>query len=423
MHAFIIKTSYRISPFDEEASAMPVGGTSLRQWQSEALRKNGFEVHFVESESEIPTDIERFVTFDNIFFTGRGIRLFVDAWKAHGKQSAQFALPRDSFFVRNFSDLQDSSYNENSRSYKIWLLSAGATFDEATTRDIKFKEIILDMPVPRAITGIASWQHSITTSIALEVVHWLHVFQMNLLSIQTRWVEHVTSHPFWSAWVLFKSFLRSPSILETLLRSDRFTNDISLRKILDAVAPNGNILGKNVSIHPSAIVEGCIIEDGVSIGAQALVRNSIISKGATLQERVNVAFSVIGQNSFVSKHSVIHACASFEEADMCMRGMQFCLVGRRAALTTRATPIDISPGKPIRVEVNGEVQEITQKMLGTCFGHEVFIGADVYIAPGRSIPNNIKIVSDTSKILTRVPKGLESGRTYSVKNSTLSPID
>ena len=423
MQAFIVKTSANITPFGEHVSTMPVGGVTLRQWQADALNKNGFDVRYVNSEDEIPTDIARFVTFDNIFFTFRGIRLFVEAWRKGGKQSGQFALPKDSFFVSNFSDLQDCKYAADHRLYKIWLLSPGDETSAARTQPINFKEVILNMPVPKAITGINAWEHTVTTSIALDVTHWLHVFQMNLLSIQTKWIEHVITHPLWSLSLLLKSIIKRPSLLLSLLRSDRFSSDHSLRKILDSIAPNANITGKNVSIHPTAIVEGCIIGDGVSIGPQALVRNSIISAGSTLQERVNVAFSVIGKQSFVSKHSVIHACASFEEADMCMRGMQFCLVGRQAALTTRATPIDISPGKPIRVEVDGSVQETQQKMLGACFGHNVFIGADVYIAPGRSIPNNIKIISDTSKILARLPKDVEPERTYAVKNSTLQLIE
>ncbi|MEE2901310.1 MAG: hypothetical protein VYC39_03230 [Myxococcota bacterium] len=422
MQAFIIKTSAHIVPFGEHVSEMPVGGVPLQQWQSDALTKNGLEVHFVESEADIPIDIPRFVTFDNVFFTFRGIRLFIEAWKKNDKQSAQFALPKESFFVRNFSDLQDCTFIEDHRTYPIWLLRAKERNSNAATLPIDFRELVLRMPVPKSITGFNDWEHTITTSIALEVSHWLHVFQMNLLSIQTRWVEQAITHPVWSICLLLKAIIRRPSLLIALLRSDRFTEAHSLRKIIDGIAPHANIRGTNVSIHPTAIVEGCIIGDNVKIGAQALVRNSIISAGSTLQERVNVAFSVVGKDSFVSKHSVVHACASFEEADMCMRGMQFCLVGRRAALTTRATPIDISPDKPIRVEFKGTVQEVKQKMLGTCFGHNVFIGADVYIAPGRSIPNNIKIVSDTSKILTRVPDSLEPGETYAVKDSTLHQI-
>ena len=56
MQAFIIKTSAHIEPFGDHVSEIPVGGVPLQQWQTDALTKNGLEVHFVESEAEIPTE-------------------------------------------------------------------------------------------------------------------------------------------------------------------------------------------------------------------------------------------------------------------------------------------------------------------------------------------------------------------------------
>ena len=48
---------------------------------------------------------------------------------------------------------------------------------------------------------------------------------------------------------------------------------------------------------------------------------------------------------------------------------------------------------------NLEYHEISMPMLGSCFGHQVFVGADVYIGPGRAIPNGVRVISDTGKIL------------------------
>jgi len=228
---------------------------------------------------------------------------------------------------------------------------------------------------------------------------------MNLLSIQVSWVDQVVAHPIWAMGIFLKSICGRP------------------KNLVDRLAKNGNRIGKNVKIHPSAIVEACLIGDNVVIGPQALVRGSIIGDGAHLQERVNIAFSVVGTKAFVSKHSVVHACASFEDADMCMRGMQLCLVGRKAALTTRANAMDVTPDHKIRVAFEGQYKEIRMPMLGSCFGHEVFIGADVYIAPGRAIPNGIRVVSDVSKILVKIPNALEPQKTYAIKNGGLVPLD
>jgi len=404
MRAYVIQTNKQISPFQEDVCNMPVAGTTLGQWQKEILEELKIPIVLVSRADEIPADVDRLIFHDNVFFSRRGLRLFLKGWKQSAHGTAQFALPDKTLFSEQFSDLQDCRVEHGQRIFNIWVIKKDALIEDATPLEIDYKDRVEELPLPSAITGLEKWEHPITSSVCLHVNHWLHVLQINLLSIQIKWIDTIMTRPIWATWLAFRSMFGSP------------------KNFRARIAQRANCIGKNVTIHPSAIVEGCIIGDNVEIGAQALVRGSLISEGVVLQERVNVAFSVIGPKSFVSKHSVVHACASFEEADMCMRGMQFCLVGRKAALTTRATPIDLAPGRKIRVDVDGEYVPIDMPMLGTCFGHEVFIGADVYTAPGRAIPNQIKVISDTSKILAHIPKDIEAGETYVVKNSSLEPL-
>jgi len=405
MQAFIIETNTQILPFGEQVGDMPVGGTNLREWQTNLLKKFGFSVSYVSSLEEVSLDGPRLITYDNVFFTRRGLKSFLKRWKSANRPAARFGLPEDSLFIEQFSDLQDSESIQGLRLFNLWLLDAKQTLKDATGLEVLFREKRIRMPTPPAITGMTAWEHPVTSSVCLHVRHWLHVLQMNLLSIQVSWVDQVVAHPIWAMGIFLKSICGRP------------------KNLVDRLAKNGNRIGKNVKIHPSAIVEACLIGDNVVIGPQALVRGSIIGDGAHLQERVNIAFSVVGTKAFVSKHSVVHACASFEDADMCMRGMQLCLVGRKAALTTRANAMDVTPDHKIRVAFEGQYKEIRMPMLGSCFGHEVFIGADVYIAPGRAIPNGIRVVSDVSKILVKIPNALEPQKTYAIKNGGLVPLD
>ena len=72
---------------------------------------------------------------------------------------------------------------------------------------------------------------------------------------------------------------------------------------------------------------------------------------------------------------------------------------------------------------DGELVEIGMPMLGSCFGHDVFIGADVYIGPGRIIPNGIKIIADSGKVVTKVSPSVEAGKTYLIRNGELVAVD
>jgi NDP-sugar pyrophosphorylase family protein len=231
----------------------------------------------------------------------------------------------------------------------------------------------------------------------------LHVLQLNRLVIQIRWVDEVLARPLWAL-----------SVLARALWPER-------GRRLWRVARRMNRFGKNVDVHPTARIEGSFIGDNVRIGPQALVRASIIGADTLLEERTNVAYSVVGARNFVSKNAVVYASASMEEANLGMIGMQMCLVGKRAALTPRATPTDVLPsaGRKLRVKDDGELVEIDVPLLGSCFGHDTYIGADLYIAPGREIPNGCRIGPAPERVLSSIPEEVEPNRTYTVRDGRL----
>ena len=62
MQAFIIETNTQILPFGEQVGDMPVGGTNLREWQTNLLKKFGFSVSYVSSLEEVSLDGPRLIT-------------------------------------------------------------------------------------------------------------------------------------------------------------------------------------------------------------------------------------------------------------------------------------------------------------------------------------------------------------------------
>jgi hypothetical protein len=108
---------------------------------------------------------------------------------------------------------------------------------------------------------------------------------------------------------------------------------------------------------------------------------AIVGAGSVIEQAADVSYSVLGQRCFVSKHSLLGAIVAHDEAELCMKGMQMCLVGRGAALTARATPLDVMPGRALRVRDGDRFVEIDVPVLGACFGHDTFVGADVYTGP------------------------------------------
>lgn len=403
MRAYVVRSNRRISPFGDLARDMPVGTVSLSEWIGNLFKKFGLEVVEVDRLEDIPGGEPRLVTYDNVFFTRRVLKSFLERWRARTYASSRLALPLASTLIETFSALQNFERDAQHALFDFWGLASNGMISEATPLEVLYKEKVLDYRTPEYLTGIKQWKHPITSSICFHVRHWLHVLQINRLAIQVRWVDEVLAHPIWSASVLVRALWPERG------------------RLLWRVARRMNRIGKNVDIHPTARIEGSFIGDNVTIGPQALVRASIIGAGSLLEERVNVAYSVVGARNFVSKNSVVYASASMDDANLGMIGMQMCLVGKRAALTPRATPTDVLPGSARRLKVkdDGALVEIDLPLLGSCFGHDTYIGADLYIAPGRELPNGVRIGPAPERVLSSIPEEIDAGRAYTVRNGKL----
>lgn len=403
MRAYVVSTNVRISPFGELARDLPIGGVTLSAWRSALFARFGLEEVAVERLEDVPKGEACLVTRDNVLFTRRVLKSFLRRWKARGHAtSVRVALPASSLFVRAFASLQELELVGEHALYDLWGLAPGASIAAAEPLPVLFEEKVLDYRMPQRATGLVSWPHPITTSVCMHIRHWLHVLQANRLAVQIRWVDHILAHPFWAASVLLRGLVPGRGRL--------------MWRVLAAAVR----VGKDVDIHPTARVEASFIGDGVRIGPMAIVRASIIGPNTVIEERTNISYSVVGADSFVSKNAVIYASAAMDGADLGMTGMQMCLVGKRAALTPRATPTDVIPGRKIKVKSDGRLVEIDVPVLGACFGHDTFLGADLYIAPGREIPNGVRLGPQPERILSSIPDDLEPGRMYTVRNGRVS---
>ncbi|MCK6551804.1 hypothetical protein L6R52_38575 [Myxococcota bacterium] len=404
MRAYVVASNVRVSPFGELAKDLPIAGVTLAEWRSALFRKFGLEEVAVARLEDVPTDAPCLVTRDHVLFTRRVLKSFLQRWRAVGHaKSVRVALPASSLFVRSFADLQDLVIDGEHALYDLWGLAKGGRVEDAAPLAVVFKEKVLDYRMPKNLTGLASWPYPVTSSVCLHVSHWLHVLQANRLAIQIRWVDHVIGHPLWAASVLLRGLIPGRG------------------RLVWRIARHANVIGRDVDIHPTARVEGSFLGDGVRVGPMAIVRASIVGANTVLEERTNVSYSVVGPGSFVSKNAVVYASASMEDADLGMTGMQMCLVGRRAALTPRATPTDVIPGRKIKVKVGDHLEEIDVPVLGACFGHDTFIGADLYIAPGREIPNGVRLGPQPERVLSSIPDDLEPGRMYTIRGGRLAP--
>lgn len=400
MRAYVVASGLRIAPWGDPVAEVPIGGVPLGARQDALLRRFGLDVVHVARLDEVPTDEPRLVTYDHVYYSRRVLKSALSRWKKAGQVASRLALPVGSTFVQRFSALQDFERTAEHALFDLWLLPAGASTASAAPLPVIYAERLLSWPVPPRISGTATWVHPVTSSVVFHVRHWLHVLQASLLSIQIRWVDEVVSHPLWALSLLARAA-------------------IGRGRLAWRIGGVANRYGRDVDVHPTARVEGSFLGDGVRVGPHALVRGAIVGAGSVIEQAADVSYSVLGQRCFVSKHSLLWAIVAHDEAELCMKGMQMCLVGRGAALTARATPLDVMPGRALRVRDGDRFVEIDVPVLGACFGHDTFVGADVYTGPGREVPNGTRIVPDPARVLSKLPAELDPTKLYVVRDGTL----
>lgn len=400
MRAYVLHTGIRVAPLGDLARDLPIGNTPLHQIQRRLCEKFGLTLEVVDSWEKIPTDSPRLVFFDNVWFTRRVLKSFLARWRQKGQPAARLALPLSSVFIQKFSALQDLARTETLALYNCWLLPANQTHTDAQPLEVIYKEIILKLPMPAQLVGVAEWVHPITTSLVFHIRHWIHVLDANILSVQVRWVDAVVANPAWGLWILTRSLWQRGNWRWRILNAAR---DI-----------------RGADIHPTATIEGSFIAPGAQIGAHALVRASIIGPGAIVEDRATVAYSVVGPGAFVSKYALIYTSAVMAQANV-GGSIQMCVVGQKAAFTPRTTPMDVIPGGKLKLRDGNSYVPVERTVLGSCFGHDSLVGADIYIAPGREIPNGIRIFTSPERVLATLPEAIEPGATYVVKDGTLVP--
>jgi hypothetical protein len=67
-------------------------------------------------------------------------------------------------------------------------------------------------------------------------------------------------------------------------------------------------------IHPTAVIEGSVIEANVKVGAHAVVRYSHIGERAVLHDGAKVEFSVVGPGSWLMHDLVCYRCLLEDES-------------------------------------------------------------------------------------------------------------
>lgn len=411
MHVFVVKRSASLWPFPESVDDCPLGDGTFADYRTRTVRSLGLPpAVFVSAQYPEKIHGPALVMGDDLWITRRALRNFwrrLKKIKTTEKSLWQFALP-SSRLLELFLPLQDIPEADGKAAFPLVYVPEGYSIDadklDAALDGLDpscwitpdYREINVATPIPRHIMGLPDvpFTFPLTTCIAMRIRHWLHILRAGHLAPQVFLLERAEDSPIISSLrALFSLRLRKPYLLQSLQKNFVFR-------------------GKNTFIHPNAVVESSILGDNVHIGAHAYVVGSVLGANTYIEERAHTVQSTLGPRTFVSRNSTVSACVTFGDTDACINGMQACLVGRRCGLTSFAHPLDINPTGSVFVDDphSAQAKQTASSRrsagalpCGVAFGHGVFVGAGVLIAPGRALKGPMRLVVDPAHVLRKFP--------------------
>ncbi len=373
MKALRIPAGAPIAPFGDPVGEVPVLNTPLAAVQEAALEAAGCAL--VRAP---PADEPYLIFSSRTWFTAAAIEVMIAAGPGRMKVD-------DAAWWAATGGLQELVAPG---CYELGVVPAGEAPDLAALAPVRVDLNLTDHEAPDLHPAMRHALRPLRLGAAMvhQLDHWTHILRVNQLAIAARaegarlrwegmgWLGRL--------WVIAKVLLASRSV-----RKDR---------ILAALSETG----KGAQIHPTAVVEMCLIGEGVTIGPHAVVRAAVIGDGARIDEHATVNLSVVGQGASVGRYAMLNLSTLYPGAMVShCGGVQVSVVGREAFIAWGATLLDLSFGKPVKVQHRGERVDSEQHFLGAAIGHRAKIGNAVRLNYGVSVPNDALLVAPASALI------------------------
>jgi hypothetical protein len=381
---YVRRSPRRLEVFGDPAGTLPIGNRTLEDVQEEAARAANLRIERLEADDPRPLVPPYFLAEDDTFFTTRYLAEFVQRARALGK-NCRAGVAEHPVFARTIA--------AHPRAVAV---EGGWVFDLRYVADGESEAFD---PVCLALDDLDYATARVPT--ALRADEKMTNFETSLSLFQVQAPVHL---------YLANMHKNAERLRELFLSATRASWHMRPNTSLDA---RGNLIAGRVSIHPTACVEGSVLQDGVVLGPQVICRYSILGEGVTISEQSVVHRSVIGR--FAQMHMqcrLVHS-VMLEQSFLSETPFQFSLLGRSSALFA-ITPTDWRfDGSSITTKVGGEVVDSGLPFLGLLAGHRVKMTCLV-TAPGRIVPNDSVVLPNPSTVYRGHPEDHPAGTTLFV---------
>jgi hypothetical protein len=245
-------------------------------------------------------------------------------------------------------------------------------------------------PLPGPFGGgqVIDWAIDLRT--AVTVRHWTHLLRAHLAGLGVALWTGLALRPHAVLWGALR-FLRARPLA---------------------------VVGRGCRIHPTASLEGCVLEDGVTVGAYSRLQGCYLARGAIVEDHVTARLSCVGPSAHLANYAMFNMSVLGERSSCGHIGAQASVIGRDSFVSTFATLQDLNLRGNVKVWVDGALRDAGIPFLGCAVGHAVKLGAGVSIAPGRMVPSGVNLVAEGT--VSRLPADLAPGD-YRVERGRVVP--
>ncbi len=379
----LVDLDKKIEPFGEHPRECLVGNRKLYDYQKETLFKLGIDFNVVMDFPSGDFEEECIVFSECLCFTPEFLSQFiVKARLLRGPVVCR--LKKGITTLRTAASLQETKDCEDSIEMPLWYFPSKSGKKVEAVVVIDCDQFDCRVPAPHHMCGDHNgYAVPMTDIFAILINHWVNL---------------------WVANVLFT--------LANLARIKKMSKVVLLPW---KVFRNLNKVGKNCKIHKSAVVEASIVGRNVTIEAGAVIRASVIGDNAHIGNRVVVEESVIGAGCKIL-HGHILFSALYPETFSVTGFVSATLTGKNVFIGANVSLTDFRfDRKNVLVESNSCREDSGNLFLGSCLGHGVYLGSGIIIAPGRTVPNGLRLVPIKNKVFTKYNQKEENVRAIDYK--------
>lgn len=371
MKVLVVETGSPVAPFDDAPGDVIVLGRTLREWQREEVEEAGFEW-----VTQAPVG-ERYILVSDRTFLTRGTLRRVGAVERGRVRVAEADWDKTVGPLHRVDQAFELAVTDGPPSFEdlpVVPLEIGLIWDEVP-------------PVHPAMAHAVADPAPVSECPLLQIDHWVHILQANRLAMAA--TIHRERRKFGELNVLVRVW----KMLGVWIRSG-----FSLRRgaLMEALTT----VGKDCDIHPTAILEGCVVGDRVRVGPYAVLRGSVLRDDVQIDEHAVVNGCVLGDGAHIDRRGMVNLCVLYPGAHVSNGwGIQFCVFGRDSFLALSGMIYDLSFKDPIKVRVGDRRVSSGLHFLGAAIGHRAVLGGRTVLGYGAEVPNDAMLVGPAHEAL------------------------